>query len=110
MIVLWLALGGGVGAVVRDLLGQRLGSRAGIAWANRAGALVLGVLVGALASGRVDADVVAVVGTGFCGGLTTFSSLAVTAVEEVGGRWWATRETVVGIVLALVGWVGMLLA
>lgn len=104
MTVVWLVLGGGLGAVVRDLLGRRLGVQHGIAWSNRVGAALLGILVGVWSTGQLHPDLVTVLGTGFCGGLTTFSSLVVTGVAEPGGRAWVWREVAIGMVVAALAW------
>ncbi|GAA1301533.1 fluoride efflux transporter CrcB [Saccharothrix xinjiangensis] len=76
-------LGAAVGAVLRHLAGRLV--RRAFPWAtllvNVAGSFVLGVVAGA------SPAVVALVGTGFCGGLTTFSTFSWETVELVeGGR------------------------
>ena len=75
MIVAAMALAGGVGAVLRLLatLRWREGGTLGV---NIVGSALLGVLVGADAG----SDALLVAGTGFCGGLTTFSTYAVEVV------------------------------
>ncbi|MGK4598571.1 fluoride efflux transporter CrcB [Amycolatopsis sp. w19] len=80
MTVLFVALGGGLGAILRYLTDRRVQ-----AWRNSAfpwgtltvnvvGSAILGVLTGwALHGGQPDA-VRALLAVGFCGGLTTFST------------------------------------
>ncbi|MBM6402999.1 CrcB family protein [Phycicoccus sp. CSK15P-2] len=75
---LLVAAGAAVGAPARMLVGhwarRRLGNGAptGTLVVNVAGSLVLGALVG----GGAEPGWLALVGTGFCGAFTTFSSLA----------------------------------
>jgi CrcB protein len=84
-IVLLVFLGGGVGAVARELL--MLGVRAGydgfpldILVANLVGSFILG-LTAALHARRGIGDLTnTLLGTGFCGGLTTFSSFVYASV------------------------------
>ena len=80
MSVLWVALGGGVGAGVRYLAGRHLHSFGSFPvptfLVNVAGCLLFGLLAGA----TVPAPLFALLGTGFCGGLTTYSTFATEAV------------------------------
>ena len=75
MTPLLVALGAAVGAVTRFWVGHHLDGRVpwGTLLVNVAGSFVLGVVVGAEASGAA----LALLGTGFCGGLTTYSAFAV---------------------------------
>ncbi|MGY1729166.1 fluoride efflux transporter FluC [Geodermatophilus sp. SYSU D01062] len=88
MTPLLVAAGALVGAPLR-LLAVRLAGRAGRDPAvgtlavNVAGSAVLGVLLGL---GDAPAAVVALVGTGFCGTLTTFSSFGADVVRLVEER------------------------
>ena len=70
-----VALGAAVGAPVRYLVASRLDGEVplGTFAVNVAGSFVLG-LVSALA---LDGHLLALLGTGFCGGLTTYSAFAV---------------------------------
>lgn len=65
---------------------------------NLVGSLVLGVVAGLTV--RLGTDVVALlVGTGFCGAFTTFSTFAVESVRLAeAGRWRAAAGNVVGSV------------
>lgn len=80
LVIVAVALGGVVGAparyVVDTLVGVRL--RSELPWGtfvvNATGSLVLGVIVGLAEHHLVDGTVVALVGTGFCGSFTTFST------------------------------------
>ncbi|GHJ59371.1 hypothetical protein NOK12_18890 [Nocardioides sp. OK12] len=87
MTPLLVALGGAGGAALRWWLGVRLDSARfprGTLLANLAGSLLLGVLVGLALRGHA----LALLGTGFCGALTTYSSFAVQAHDR--GRRAAT--------------------
>lgn len=79
MSVLLAAVGGGLGAAVRFLLGHLLPGpwHPGTLVANIAGSFVLGLLLAHAVSGNV----MALLGTGFCGGLTTYSAFAVQTVD-----------------------------
>jgi CrcB protein len=65
--------------------------------ANVAGALVLGVLAGLPAQPRRQL----LVGIGFCGSLTTFSSWMVNCVEMVAAGQWADALGLLGLTLGL---------
>lgn len=83
MTALLVALGAFVGAPLRYTLGHRLDGdwHRGTLTANTLASLVLGACVG----WSVDGSALALVGTGFCGGLSTYSSLAVQA-RDLGPR------------------------
>jgi fluoride exporter len=107
-----VALGAAAGAPLRLLvhygLRQRYGatSAAGILAVNVAGSFVLGLLVGTGAS----VTWLTLVGTGFCGALTTFSTLALDLWEalEDGPRRHAyanlALSLTLGIGAAALGW------
>ena len=71
------ALGAGVGAPLRYAIAQRLDGRfpVGTLVVNVLGSLLLGLLSALAVSG----DTAALLGTGFCGGFTTYSAFAVQA-------------------------------
>ena len=99
MTPLLVALGAAVGAPLRYLLAQRWDARLpwGTLAVNLAGAFVLGALVGA----AVDGGAMALLGTGFCGGLTTYSSFSVQSVGAGRRRGPAYVVLTVGGCLAL---------
>ena len=89
MTPLLVVLGAMAGAPLR-LLAERLaaarrgpGSVAGTAVVNVAGSALLGLLLG---SAGVPGWVLALVGTGFCGALTTFSAFGADVVRLGGQR------------------------
>ena len=76
---------------------------------NAIGSAVLGAVAAALDSGA-SASVGLIVGAGFAGGLTTFSTLAVDAVvllneRRSGAFWWYLGGTLtVGVLAAFAGY------
>lgn len=114
MTPLLVVLGAAVGAPLR-LLVTRLAARDGRDAANGtlavnvAGSGLFGLLLG-LAD--VPAGVVALVGTGFCGAVTTFSTFGADVVhmleERVLGRalGYLAATLVLGLVAATAGYVG----
>lgn len=84
MSALLVALGAAAGAPLRYLVGLWLDRRLhwGTLAVNLAGSFVLGLLVGAAVEGRW----LALLGVGFCGGLTTYSAFAVQSVQAAQER------------------------
>lgn len=107
MTVLWMALAGGLGAVCRFGLDGFVRCRVpgalplGTVLVNVTGSLMLGVLTGLVLAHTADESIRVVVGTGFCGGYTTFSTASFETVRLV-------QQRRVG--LALVNGVGTLVA
>ena len=98
-IVILIFIGGGVGALVRELLmlGVRLGYDGfplDIFTANVVGSLVLGTAAGLHRRQRIGDVGNALVGTGFCGGLTTFSSFVYASTVLMAA---STREATVAV-------------
>ena len=114
MTALWVVLGALVGAPARlaaDRLAVRwrgAGSVVGILVVNVVGSLVLGLVVGAR---DLSPAVVALVGTGFCGTLTTFSTYGYDVVRLVEGRRvgralvYLTGSLLLGVGAATIGYV-----
>ena len=80
MTALLVVLGAAVGAPLRFVVGHHL-DRDGLAWGtllvNVVGSTLLGVFTGWSLSGHA----MALLGLGFCGGLTTYSAFAVRTHE-----------------------------
>ncbi|PKW26788.1 fluoride efflux transporter FluC [Phycicoccus duodecadis] len=100
---LLVALGGAVGAPARLLVGHWLRTRwsavppAGTLAVNVGGSLLLGLLVG----GGAGPGWLTLLGTGFCGAFTTFSTLALEVWEAVEDGRRAEAAAVVGLSLVL---------
>ena len=96
MTVLAFVAVAAVGAVLRHLVATvAREARHGILVVNVAGSFVLGLLVGA----EVSRPVLVVLGTGFCGALTTWSSFAHDVGTHVAER--RTRETAAHVAASL---------
>lgn len=99
MTALLVALGAAAGAALRFVVASRLDQPKGIPW----GTLVVNVtgsaLLGTLSAAALSGHAVALLGTGFCGGFTTYSSFAVQT-HGLGARRGAAYA-VVTIALAL---------
>ncbi|MEW1954798.1 CrcB family protein [Terrabacter sp. NPDC080008] len=100
-MILLLALGGGLGAVARFVVDAVVARRnpfrvpLGTMLINVTGSLLLGLLTGLLvtsSAGSSGATVRAVLGTGFCGGYTTFSTASVETV-----RLWLAEGRATGL-------------
>lgn len=99
MTPLLVALGAAAGAPLRYWLAVRFDSEdfpTGIWLANTAGSTLLGLFVGLGAHG----DGLALLGTGFCGGFTTYSTFAAQTASR-GGR--GPRYAALTVVAALAG-------
>lgn len=116
MTLLLVMIGAAVGAPSRWLLDQAIQSRhtSVFPWGtwtiNILGSLLLGVLLGAAATGAAPARLVALAGTGFCGGFTTFSTFGYETVilaEEDSSLAAVVNVAVslaVGLAAATAGW------
>ena len=110
MIPLLVFVGGAVGAPARYLLDLRVSGWAQRRWSRRIpvgtllvnvlGCLILGALYGMLHSHSLP-KIAALLGTGFCGGLTTFSTFSVETVELIQRRHTAAAAGYVAVSLVL---------
>lgn len=80
MTLLLVAIGAAVGAPLRYLTDRFIQARHdtifpwGTLTVNVAGSLILGVLMGLAITGHLDPAIMSLLGPGFCGGLTTYST------------------------------------
>ncbi|GEB24610.1 fluoride efflux transporter CrcB [Brevibacterium sp. BDJS002] len=95
LIFIALALAGGIGTAARMLLDGIIKSRvsSGIPWGtiviNVSGSLVLGLLTGLASDQILPESWHLVIGTGFLGGYTTFSTASFETVRLIQERRWA---------------------
>lgn len=94
MTVLGVAIGGGLGALVRYQVGGWVATRQETPFplatllVNVAGSLLLGLLVGLVAAGRLPDGWLIWGGVGFLGGLTTFSTFTYETLQLIDQRAW----------------------
>ena len=104
--MIWLvALAGGLGAVARAGV-DRLATLWFPAWTATLTVNLLGSFALGVAASSLSGTALAVVGAGFCGGFTTFSSACWQAAREIGRRNIAfavgyTAATVAGCLSAV---------
>lgn len=89
MTVVLLALAGGLGAAVRFMMDGliRARVRTALPWAtifiNVSGSLLLGFLAGLVMEGQAPQSLQLILGTGFLGGYTTFSTASLETIRLV---------------------------
>ena len=116
MTLLLVVIGAAVGAPARYLTDLFVQSRhdAVVPWGtltvNAVGSLVLGLTAGLVTAGGAPAWVLTLVGTGFCGALTTFSTFSFETVRlmEEGSSLEAfgnvAMSLLAGLLAAFGGW------
>jgi CrcB protein len=118
-VALGVALAGGFGAVARYLLDGAVQDRTsglfpfGTMTVNVIGSLILGLIAGAFVHHGLSPHVRAVVGPGFCGGLTTWSTASWETVRlaEEGSRRLAVGYTLSNLGASLAaGAIGLAIA
>jgi CrcB protein len=82
MIPLLFVIAAGLGAVGRHLVGTLVCSWQALLVVNTVGSFLLGLIV----SSDLSVDSITVLGIGFCGALTTFSSFALET-RSLGWTW-----------------------
>lgn len=98
MSVLLVALGAALGAPARYLLGH-LFDHGPVPWGTVAANVVGSFLAGCFAALSLSGSMVALLLTGFCGGLTTYSAFVVQGHDR--GPRWGTATVLVTVVPAL---------
>lgn len=89
MTVILLALAGGIGAAVRFMVDgfMRQRFKTALPWGtiliNVSGSLALGFLAGLLMRGQAPESLFLIVGTGFLGGYTTFSTASLETIRLI---------------------------
>jgi fluoride exporter len=109
MTLLLVALGAVVGAPLRYLTDRFIQARHdtvfpwGTLTVNVVGSLIMGFLVGAAAAGRLDPMILTVLGPGFCGALTTYSTFGYETLRlaEDGSRSLATANIAINLFAGL---------
>jgi CrcB protein len=109
MTLLLVALGAVVGAPLRYLTDRLIQARHdtifpwGTLTVNVAGSLIMGFLVGAAAAGRLDPMIITVLGPGFCGALTTYSTFGYETLRlaEDGSRFLASANIAINLFAGL---------
>ena len=105
LVVGAVLVAGSVGAVLRYALSRAFPVRpghlpGGILIVNVLGSGVAGALIGLAERAELSGDLELILVSGFCGGLTTFSTWTVETIELLdGGRW---RAAILNVVVTLV--------
>ena len=104
---------GGVGAVARYGLQRALpekgtGIPRAVLIVNLVGSLIAGITAGLMANGKLEVAVGAMIISGFCGGLTTFSTFAVETMELFRVDAW--KSAYLNIVISIFAGVGLAVA
>ena len=106
MKILLVAVGSGLGGVLRYLVPGWIGAAKGFPWAtltvNVVGSLLIGLLSGLLARhGGSSADSIrAFAVVGFCGGFTTFSTFSSETFRMLENNQWLPAAGYVGLSVA----------
>ncbi len=109
MTVLLVAVGAAVGAPARYLLGLWLNGRAPLPWGTLAANVAGSLLLGAFARAGLGEQMYALLGVGFCGAFTTYSTFGwethtLLEVNRVHAATYALGSLVAGVVAAALGW------
>lgn len=111
---LWVCLGAAVGAPARFLVGRAMqrGTHGVLPWGtalvNITGSFAFGVLTGVADSGGVSSALMLLVGAGFCGAFTTFSTLAYETLRLIETNRW--RHALATVTVSVAGGLGAALA
>ena len=106
MKILLVAVGSGLGGVLRYLVPCWVGSASGFPWAtlmvNAVGSLLIGFLSGLLArhGGSSAESIRCFAVVGFCGGFTTFSTFSNETFRLIENNQWLSAAGYVGFSVA----------
>ena len=108
MIIAAVIVAGAVGALLRHLLSRRLSGTANpfplaVLIVNVTGSAIGGLVLGLATAGAVSSDLRLILLTGFCGGLTTFSTFSVETIQLVldGKARYAVMSVALNLVLGV---------
>jgi CrcB protein len=109
MSFLYVALGAAIGAPLRYLVDRAVQARHdslfpwGTFAVNITGSLILGVLAGGANAGSVPGSLTALLGTGLCGALTTYSTFGFETIRlvEDHARFYAVLNAAASVVAGL---------
>lgn len=116
MTVILVFVGGAIGAPLRYVTDRWVQAHHGLRFplgtlaVNLVGCLILGIVAGRVADSDWSANTEALLGTGFCGGLTTFSAFSMETIELFSGRFtiravsYVVASVGLGVALAALGW------
>lgn len=119
MMWLIIGLGGIAGSISRFSLGTWVSARStsnfpfGTFLINITGSILLGYLAGMHSLHELGDFWYALLGTGFCGAYTTFSTFGVETIRLIEGRHWgkAIAYVIASVLLSLLGaWLGLSIA
>ncbi|HKY98175.1 MAG TPA: fluoride efflux transporter CrcB [Gemmatimonadaceae bacterium] len=106
-MILWIALGGAAGSVLRYLVGgavQRAGCisfPAGTLVVNVTGCFLIGILAQHYMNAQVHPAMRTLLITGFCGGYTTFSTFSLEAAGLIQGGEYGKAASYIMLSLVL---------
>jgi CrcB protein len=109
MTLLLVAIGAAIGAPLRYLVDRAILGRHdsvfpwGILTINIAGSMVLGFLFGGAQAHGVSTQITALLGTGFCGALTTYSTFGYETTKLLQNRmpFYAAANAIVSVLAGL---------
>ena len=106
MTVLLIALGAAIGAPARYLTDRAVQSRHGTAfpWGTLTVNVLASLALGMLAGAGLDAKLAALLGTGFCGALSTYSTFSYETLQLSASG--ARQQAVLNVLLTLLAGIG----
>lgn len=117
--LIYIALGGGLGAVARHLVSEASKRYAGAGFpygtmtVNILGSLLMGLLIGWLVTKQGGENLKLFLATGFLGGFTTFSAFSLDAINLLERKAYTPLMLYIGgsvLVAILALWAGLMIA